>query len=706
MATRSINYKFTQGDSIPISSYDSTKTAVGNLIKFYTGATPEDKYVGPIRIGMARPFEQAIQIPAQFISCVRFSENIDWVFYADGAAAVLTRRIGLYEFNRTTSEYVWKGYITLNYPAIGNKTIRGNEVTIDLYTTGTVSCTGDTILTGSGTGWQTSRLAVGSRIGFGSQDPTQITTWYEIGTIGGDGSITLTTNGPVITDVNYVIEDLRISQIINNTTATNGGVHVVKGLRVELFDASGTSIPAATTVDNIRAVYWLKDAPTQTNTLGYGIALDDKASWTSQDGYVINANAAASGRIFKYNLRAALTLVSGASESAYTLQTGQVATTGNISAVGNGFIATLQHGPASGVKSLYWITTTRVYRTALSSIISSSISYQSDAMTEIPPGAGSTFAATSVFSSIEYSPLIDRLIILTTGASSARSYITRYNTSGNQFDHIFLTDYKQLDQSLADVSIVPNPSINLSSFTGRSIDGVFHLCRYSAAATLSQMYSLPIGAHESYAFDSNQLIITPKMNLAGANKLKELTVNNIQRLGGDAFTLSPEPFKVYYRTTGIDDNTGSWTILGESYSLESISPSNIQFAFAFRTIGNVMIPARLISFNLVYEDDTTDSHYLPSVDKSSVLNRQFAYRQTSLFGGTIPELRMRIYNADTNGLVLDDNSTLAIMGTFEYSTDGVTWNAWNDSQDTIGNYIRYTATSLPNGIKVRALLTQ
>ena len=706
MATRSINYKFNQADSVSISSYDATKTSVGNLIKFYTGVSPEENYIGPVRIGLARPMEQATAIPALIISTIRYSNDIDWVFYGDGAAAAATRRVGLYEFNRNTSEYTWKGSILLNYPATGNKSVRAQEVTRDLYTAGTVSCSGTSTLTGSGTTWQTDRLSVGSRIGFGSTEPTEILTWFEITAINSDTSITLDSSGPTITNESYVIEDLRVTQTITNSTVTNGGLHIVKGLRIELFNAGNTSIPAATTIDNIRAVYWLKDAVTQTNTIGYSCGLDTKASWTSQDVYVINANAVASGRIFKYNVRAELILTSGSTESAYILQTAQTATVGNITVTNNGNVVTANHGPGSGVKSLYWTTTNRVYRTDLAGIVDAAISWQTDAMIEVPPGGASTFALTNVFSSVDYDSSIDRFIILTTGASSVRSYITRYNTLSQPFDHVMFTDNKQLDQSLADSTVYSQPSINLSAFTSRMSDGIMHTCRFSTLATLNQMYSLSIGAHETYSFATNQLIITPKFNPVGANKLVELCINNIERLGNAYSAFSPEPFNIYYRTSGIDDNTGSWTLLGEAHSLGSITPSEIQFAISFRTIGNNMIPGRIISLNLVYEDSSTDSHYLPSVDKSSVVNRQFAYLQTSSFGGNIPELRMRIYNASTNSLVLDDTTTLEASGTFEYSVDGTTWNAWDDTEDTIGNYIRYTAASLPSSIKVRALLTQ
>ena len=69
-------------------------------------------------------------------------------------------------------------------------------------------------------------------------------------------------------------------------------------------------------------------------------------------------------------------------------------------------------------------------------------------------------------------------------------------------------------------------------------------------------------------------------------------------------------------------------------------------------------------------------------------------------------MQIRLYNASTGFLVLDDTITLSSSGTWEYSTNGTTWNSWSNSADAIGNYIRYTATTLPNNITVRALLTQ
>jgi hypothetical protein len=70
-------------------------------------------------------------------------------------------------------------------------------------------------------------------------------------------------------------------------------------------------------------------------------------------------------------------------------------------------------------------------------------------------------------------------------------------------------------------------------------------------------------------------------------------------------------------------------------------------------------------------------------------------------------MRIRLYDASNNTLLLDDNVTSSSYGTWQYSTDGTNWSSWSAAQDTIGNYIRYTATGFGySGVTVRALLTQ
>ena len=66
---------------------------------------------------------------------------------------------------------------------------------------------------------------------------------------------------------------------------------------------------------------------------------------------------------------------------------------------------------------------------------------------------------------------------------------------------------------------------------------------------------------------------------------------------------------------------------------------------------------------------------------------------------------MRLFDAVTGGLLLDDN-TLVPAGTWGKTTDGTTWGSYNTTDKANETtYIRYTPYTLPDSIKVRALLT-
>ena len=86
-------------------------------------------------------------------------------------------------------------------------------------------------------------------------------------------------------------------------------------------------------------------------------------------------------------------------------------------------------------------------------------------MTEVPPGGVNTFAAGAGIQNIEYSSVIDRFVVSTTGAAGIRSYMTQYRTDGGQMDRILFADYKQIDQGTADSRITPTQSQLAAAFT-------------------------------------------------------------------------------------------------------------------------------------------------------------------------------------------------------------------------------------------------
>jgi hypothetical protein len=135
-------------------------------------------------------------------------------------------------------------------------------------------------------------------------------------------------------------------------------------------------------------------------------------------------------------------------DSADVISTAPQLVTGTVIGVNNGRIGTLNHGVGAGEKSLYFVTATRIYRAAISKIFGGNLGWISDNRPEIPPGSVSTFPATSALNVIEISDSIDRLIVLTTGATGFRNYITRYpEVAGDEFDHIWGVDDKQQDQA-------------------------------------------------------------------------------------------------------------------------------------------------------------------------------------------------------------------------------------------------------------------
>ncbi len=823
---------------------------------------------GTINAGTA--YVVVTNIPMMYPHALTITSTIDWVFLVENsAAASAARRIFLYEYNKTTSIYTWKGFINATLLTSTAQTLRGFRALRYIHTTGTVSVT-TTAVTGDGTKFQEEGIALGARIGFGSTDPNDISTWYVISAISSDTSITLSSSaGSVAAESAYVIEELRFVVTSTSTTVLNSGLQLVKGVNYSDFVPTGTTIPVSTNTDNIKAVYWLSDSGTATNVVTNnspcGCAVTTEVNKALHYAYVIDGTGSTFVNVYRYNLRATGAIASGkmtlsiesyitgtvevtlgvvtgtgttftasmvgmkigfgstssalistwyyigsftsgtsitltnltfsvGAGTSYIIDSADVICTapqlvaGTISAVNNGRVGTLQHGPGKNEESLYFVTTTRIYRAALSKIYSGNIEWISDNRPEIPTGGVGSYALTGALSAVEVADGMDRLIVLSTGATALRHYVTRYPmVAGDVFDHIFGVDDKQQDQILAlggayitsgtvavssvtvtgtqtfftaamvgfrigfgstdptaistwytILSFTSITSITLSSDAGSigagsayvidlnsstfphfttssqpttiwSENGIAHIVKHGATAALCQMYALPLSAHWSTAQTTNQRIITPALYTPDCEKFLRVIVSDQNRMGSGEFSITPEAFKLYFRTKGIDYNTGEWTLIDKVGDLSGLSSSRfIQFMFEFVTIGLTCIPSRIMSLTVVYDDTATktDSHYQPSVAKSNPTNKQFAWRFAVAFGGTVPTLRIRLYNAVSGDLLLDDY-TAGGYGIWEKSTDGSTWGAY----DTIdkGNettYIRYTPLSLGDNITVRSVLTQ
>jgi hypothetical protein len=359
------------------------------------------------------------------------------------------------------------------------------------------------------------------------------------------------------------------------------------------------------------------------------------------------------------------------------------------------------------VECLYTVTTTRVLRIPLSSIIDASTTFVADSMNENPPGSVNSFQATSALSAIDYISQIDRLLVMTT--ANTRYYITRYQVAGDQFDRVFSSNTYQLDQSTADLGISPYPHAG-GTLSIWSEDGICYISRISATTPLNQIYAVPMAMDWDWAANSNYgRLITPSIFTPGCKKFIRVVTMCKQLYGSNSLGIQPEPYRIYARTSGISDNSGSWTLLDDLGDLSSFNAATeIQFMYEFRIAGVTMLPARIYGLNVIYEDSSTDSHYQPSITHSSASAKRFAWRFATAFGGTVPTLTVKLYDAETGTLLLTDTTVAQAHGTFEKTTNnGIVWGSYNtmdkSNEDT---YIRYTPNSLGDNIKVMALLTQ
>jgi len=544
----------------------------------------------------------------------------------------------------------------------------------------------------------------------------------------------------------YVIENLIFSQY-NNTY----GVCLIQGLSKDDFTILPTSIPtpAFNYAGLAKGKYVLYDgfytSGSGYNTLGISTSVKDTmllAPENSSTQYLYSMNTA--GRVARFNIKNPLITQLGSNTQGllrYSIPS-QLLLTGvpiitptgaAISGLGTGKfdMGTMQSGSAIGIPSLF-TDNTGIVQTPISGLTNDDIPLYTY-MPEVPPGSTTTYAAAGNVGRVYYMPEIDRIIVLNS-SSTAKSYITKYQLNmiqptlsgtlygrdtyndlayNNSYDTTFLFNGGQL-QGNTSSSLAPKyPDTLGTGFFGKMLDGVLHLCR-PLATIQNNLYAIPLGCEALYVDYSNNVFITPKITLPNAIAITGLFINSQKQYGSYPFAIPPEPIVIHYRTEGITGNTGTWTEFTDIQSLNDdiicdgvLNSIDIQFRFSYKVAGNTCLTNKIYGFSLLYEDDRTDSHYSPSVSKSSLPNRIFAWRQEQLWNSSIPDLRIRLYNATNSNIVFYDTVLTSSSGTWEYSTDnGVTWLPWSSSSDAIGNYIRYVADFIPVGIKLRVGLNR
>lgn len=715
MFTNYLQYNFDTETITYPSSYDSTKLNLGHLMYKKTNDNGEI-YVSPLEPKFFRgyeilrvtPYSYAYQIDS--LGSLKYDDDTIWLFYAGGGSqGTIAKRIFLAIFKKSTNELIEVGSIQINNPA-GNNSHQCYTIlpSLENHTGGTITVSGSSV-TGLGTTWLTDGVCVGNRIGFGSNNPSDITTWYKIDEVNSESGLTISkeyVNDGNISTLNitgatsYVIEDFRIIYMnYAGNSSTIRGIMLVKGLRYELFSISPITIPGATTIDNIRACYRILDSPTTSATFRpFGGVLMDKSSFINQDLYVMS-NLTSQISIQKFNIRASLTLTAGRSNSPYIFTTGNQAHGGsNIT----GYIPMV-----TDYNNNFYVTTyTRICRIPISGITSSSTSFIADSMIENPPGTSTTYPLSSQLFGGQYLREADKFYI-SHNQGTIRNYVTSYIVSG-EFDRpIHINDQTQQGTYLVDkfdnlttnfLSVPLNPHYN---------DGILFLVR-GVGNNNNIIYTLPIEADEDYHTITNSYIITPELSTLSATSYFRVYVDVDTFFNTDQrFYIPRESYSLYYRTSGITADTGSWTLIPSSGEISGSSES-IQFKLTFRTIGLYTIPCRIKGIVLSYQSNyipTSIPFYDPSLKFTDKTSNIFSWRQNSEFINTIPNLNINIYDT-SNNLLLNDSVSGSTSGIWEYSNDdGNIWNSWVSSANTTGNYIRYSASTLSaSGLIVKPIL--
>jgi hypothetical protein len=687
----------------PVTSYDPLQVNAGSMIQQYTD-TSGNLYVQPYKPNPYYIYLQAGSTQQNYPYVVSWSDDIDYIF--TGQIGTLANiNVTLTKFQKSTGVFTTLGNIRFT-PSEGagtNKSFGSVRATLDRWSTGTVSVSGTTV-TGSGTGFVSSKISVGARIGFGTTDPTAVVTWYDIASITSDTLLTLNLlPGTLFAGTEYVIEEIRVFTIHRRTAIpfTAAGLHIVKGLHEGVF-GSFTVIPQATTVDKQRAFYKLDPGNSVTNQYPLGIALDDKVSDSEQLIYVQNSIGGSTTQmeLQVFNIREDLVLTSGIDTGAWEFNTGAVTIVGTF-LFSNARVGTLTTGPTAGVKAVYITTTARIYACPMSNIFNGSTSYLTYAHFQTPPGTSNTYIGFA-YNQVDISNTLNAIVT----CSSAAPFSLQIEPFGGVSTRYF---YPWTGR-------VRNPSTSsdaAEAFTcsGAALNlwvegGIMYTIAGGAAN--NYIYAIPLAADYDYAFNTAQYITTSILYTPGC--VQFYTVNLFQQSfnGSNDLGGSADACKIYVRTAGILDNSGIWQEVPANGDISSIigASNEIQVAVAWDIMNASGITPWIYGVNVTYEDGSQDSHYLPSFALSSASARQFAFYQAQLWVSPIPDLRIRLYNATTGFLIIDDGVASSLYGVWEYSSDnGATWFPWSSSADVIGNYIRYTASSLPAATTIRALLT-
>lgn len=535
---------------------------------------------------------------------------------------------------------------------------------------------------GTNTEWQDEKISTGSRIGFGSKEPSKITKWYDISYI--HSNTRLSVDVPITETIGpntpYVIQDIRAVVTLNASVSVFSCICIIKGLNPDYFEPETRWIPNAENIDHVRGVYKIIDASTSTMTQIFTGILAPKIDKNTQYLYVANRPGSNTRdlNIYKFNIRATFSDLSGGiTISPFLFKTATVNTREeNFSRnYREGVFTITKSGRGKDIPSLYFLG----YGRNVDRNFNSNYIYRIDEINirnneEFIYDVGNFLSYGNEQNSVEsfrgftYEPIFDNFFTQNaSGTTQNRGAIIKYSINNQSIKSAFSLAYRytdNLDWTYQD----DTPEFISSSLTNSHY--YTDVCNGTLYRTTSSyIFCQPLYAHNEYSEITKNFIVTPIINCYDNIKFDKISIISDQYVGKDDVGTLANSYRVYARTSGMVDDSGSWTQIN-NFDISNLTVTeNIQFKFDFNVLANFGVVSRIHSVNVFYFTSFNENE-LFDLSWDSTNNILYFTQKNSLSKSDIFEITVK---NNINQIVLQQESKSLLNGKFEYYADS-SWN--------------------------------
>jgi hypothetical protein len=698
--------------SLPVkdtTGYDPSKLNIGRFQKLFTSnTTPENNYISNQPHEMFHFFDEmrviynSTSAPLFYMyyanDVISYTERYDLlIFQRSEQSGTQIRKYHLVIFDRFTWTFTHKGFINITFTPVGQAASDYDLIaSMDKTTDGLVNLSTSTAeVTGINTTFFDKKISVGARIGFGSTDPEKITTWYYVNRINSNTSITIDRLPSANqTNVPYIIEEIRLIIL----PAPQYGINYVKGLNIDDFKINGSvTIPFANRTDGQKATYNLKESfvPTSTNTF-FGMCVTPQKDNNTQYLYVKqvdNSNVNNRTRILRYNIRKDLLLDAGTDYSCYDFTTGQLLVNSWGNGYGGLFPIVMKSGPYANKPSFIYRGVDFFIRTEESYIVKNTLNLPGETFVYPVTSYGSRIVDIRNSFEIVYDDYSDFFYT----ASNGYGFAAFKFQFGNELQGVYAMGGQFLyTPGKWNPKNTFNYPYNGYPKTYTVKNGIIYTFNTNISiqdAINTNIFAMPVGGDNDLPVEYENRVICPEIDTYSVSKFNKLLVNYAEEVASEDFPIQPDPFRVFYRTTGIKDNSGVWTRLIFPYDLSAVrAQDSIQFMFNFKIFGLSMCPARIHSYTLLAEKEELLPKYFKFNSNITNLSQNiYGFEQSKVYSNNLT-LKISYIRKKDNKLVFSQTSSETTFGNFQYLAQG---NVWTNGigTNTVGTLRRFVLTA-------------